>query len=251
LILKFSEIINISHENSETIDMTQKRSKRYRTAAEMAGDTAMALEDAVKTLKQYPKTKFDESVELNFLLGVDPKQSNQVVRGTVNLPHGTGKKVKVLVFCKGEEARAAEEAGADYVGSDELINKVAGGWTDFDVVVAHPSMMKDISKLGKVLGPRGLMPSPKVGTVTQDLAKAVSEVKKGKVEFKSDRTAGLHIACGKISFDEAKLIENIKAVIKTVVDYKPQTAKGTYVKSIAVSTSMGPGIPVDLSSVLK
>jgi large subunit ribosomal protein L1 len=230
--------------------MTQKKSKRYRQAAEMVGDSPISLEEAIHSLKQYPKAKFDESVELNFLLGIDPKQSNQMVRGTVNLPHGTGKKVRVLVFCRGEEARAAEEAGADYVGSDELINKVAGGWTDFDVVVAHPTMMKDISKLGKVLGPRGLMPSPKVGTVAQDLAKAVGDVKKGKVEFKSDRTAGVHIACGKISFDEAKLVENIKTVIKTVIDYKPQTAKGTYVKNIAVSTTMGPGILVDMSSVL-
>lgn len=230
--------------------MTQKKSKRYRQAAETITDAAITLEEAIRALKQYPKAKFDESVELNFLLGIDPKQSNQMVRGTVNLPHGTGKKVRVLVFCRGEEARAAEEAGADYVGSDELINKVAGGWTDFDVVVAHPSMMKDISKLGKVLGPRGLMPSPKVGTVTQDLAKAVAEVKKGKVEFKSDRTAGVHLACGKISFDESKLIENIKTVIKTVIDYKPQTAKGTYVKNIAVSTTMGPGILVDMNSVM-
>jgi len=231
--------------------MTQKRSKRYKQSEELVTEGPVTLADAIKVVKEFGKAKFDESVEVNFHLGVDPKQSNQVVRGTVNLPHGTGRDVRVLVFCRGEESRAAEEAGADHVGADELINKVAGGWTEFDVVVAHPSMMKDISKLGKVLGPRGLMPSPKVGTVTNDLAKAVSEVKKGKVEFKSDRTAGLHLACGKISFDDAKLIDNIKAVIKTVVDYRPQTAKGTYIKNIAISTTMGPGVQVDLGSVLK
>ena len=231
--------------------MTQKRSKRYTEAISKIEDVPMTLADAVKTIKAYPNTKFDESIEVNFHLGIDPKQSNQIVRGTVNLPHGTGKKVRVLVFCRGEEARAAEEAGADYVGADELINKVAGGWIDFDVVVAHPGMMKDISKLGRVLGPRGLMPSPKVGTVTQDLAKAVTEVKKGKVEFKSDRTAGLHLACGKVSFDESKIMENIRTVFKTILDYKPQTAKGTYLKNIAISTSMGPGIEIDMNSVLK
>jgi large subunit ribosomal protein L1 len=231
--------------------MAQKQSKRYKQSAALVSETPVAIEDAVKILKKFSKAKFDESVEISFYLGVDPKQSNQVVRGTVSLPHGTGRDVRVLVFCRGEESKAAEEAGADYIGADELINKVAGGWTEFDVVIAHPNMMKDISKLGKVLGPRGLMPSPKVGTVTQDLAKAVKEVKKGKVEFKSDKTSGLHLACGKISFDETKLVENINTVIKTVVDYKPQTAKGTYIKNVAISTTMGPGVQVDLSSVLK
>jgi len=209
----------------------------------------MNIEDAIKALKAFPKAKFDESVEVNFQLGIDPKQSTQIVRGTVSLPHGTGKAVKVLVFCRGEETKKAEEAGADYVGADELINKVAGGWTDFDVVVAHPTIMKDISKLGKVLGPRGLMPSPKVGTVTADIAKAVAEVKKGKIEFKSNKTAGLNLSCGKISFSEDKIVENVRTVIKTIVENRPSSAKGTYIKSVALSTTMSPGILIDNRSL--
>ena len=229
--------------------MTRTRSKRYREALQQVGEDRVKVEDAVKALKAYPAAKFDESVEVNFQLGIDPKQSTQVVRGTVSLPHGTGKTAKVLVFCRGEEARQAEEAGADYVGAEELVTKVAGGWLDFDVVVAHPSMMKDISKLGKVLGPRGLMPSPKVGTVTPSIGKAVGEVKKGKIEFKSNKTAGLNVACGKISFSEEKLVENIKVVVKTIVDHKPTGAKGTYLHNVSVSTTMGPGVQLDVSSL--
>jgi len=232
--------------------MAVKRSKRYNEASALVvEDKVLTLDEALTTLKQYPKAKFDESVELNFKLGVDPKQSTQVVRGTVSLPHGSGKKVRVLVLCKGEEAKAAEAAGAEYVGGDDLIKKVAEGWTDFDVVIAHPTIMKEIAKLGRVLGPRGLMPSPKVGTVTQDLARAVGEVKKGKIEFKSDRTAGLHVACGKISFDADKLMENIKAVTKTVIEHKPASAKGAYIKSLSISTTMGPGVALDVNSVVK
>lgn len=231
--------------------MTKKKSKRYNECLGVVKkDTPVSVEEAVDTLQKYAKVKFDESVEVNFSLGIDPKQSTQAVRGTVSLPHGTGKEVRVVVFCKGEEATQAEAAGADFVGADELINKVAGGWTDFDVVVAHPTMMKDISRLGKVLGPRGLMPSPKVGTVTTDIGKAVSEVKKGKIEFKSDRNAGLHVACGKVSFDTAKIVENIKTVIRTIIDNKPSAAKGTYIKGISVSTTMGPGIQIDVSSLV-
>ncbi len=231
--------------------MAKKRSKRYREALKFVTEDFIPVEEAVKILKQYPKAKFDESVEINFKLGIDPRQSNQAVRGTVTLPHGSGKDVKVIVFCKGEEVKEAEASGADYVGGEELINKVAGGWIDFDVVIAHPNIMKELSKLGKVLGPRGLMPSPKVGTVTKDIGKAVKDVKKGKIEFKSDRNAGLHVACGKITFDENKLVENIKAVIKTVLENKPQASKGAYFQSIALSTSMGPGVHLDISSVLK
>ena len=230
--------------------MAKKSSKRYKDSlAVVEKDKCFTIEEAIATLKKFSAAKFDESVEVNFYLGIDPKQSNQAVRGTVSLPHGTGKEVRVLVFCRGEEAKQAEEAGADYVGADELINKVAGGWTDFDVVVAHPTMMKDISRLGKILGPRNLMPSPKVGTVTPDVGKAVKEVKKGKIEFKSDRTAGLHVACGKISFDDDKLVDNVKSVIKTVIDYKPSSSKGTYLKHIAVSTTMGPGVTIDIGSL--
>ncbi len=227
--------------------MAKERSKRYKAAVAVVENKRLKIEEAVKTIKKYPPVKFDESVELSFQLGIDPKQSNQVVRGTVSLPHGTGKKVKVLVFCRGEEAKEAEESGADYVGSEELINKVAGGWIDFDVVIAHPNIMKEISKLGKVLGPRGLMPSPKVGTVTQNIGKAVSEVKKGKIEFKSDRSGGLHLACGKISFQEEKLVENVKVVIKTIIDHKPSGSKGMYLRNVALSTTMGPGISLDVS----
>ncbi len=229
--------------------MAKKRSKRYNAAAANVPTGIVDVAEAVKVLKSYPKAKFDETVEVSFYLGIDPKQSNQLVRGTVSLPHGTGKDVRVVVFCRGEEAKTAEEAGADFVGAEDLINKVAGGWVDFDVVIAHPNIMKDISKLGKVLGPRGLMPSPKVGTVTQDIGKAVKEVKKGKVEFRSDRTAGVNVACGKISFTEDKLTDNIKTVIRTIIDSKPSAAKGTYIRGIAVSTTMGPGVAIDSHSV--
>ncbi|MBU1862377.1 MAG: 50S ribosomal protein L1 [Candidatus Omnitrophica bacterium] len=231
--------------------MTRKSSKRYQEAAKQVSEEAVSVQEAVKILKAFPSAKFDESIEVSFQLGIDPKQSAQVVRGTVSLPHGTGKSVKVLVFCRGEAEREAQEAGADYVGADELINKVAGGWTDFDVVVAHPNVMKEISKLGKILGPRGLMPSPKVGTVTQDVGKAVREVKKGKIEFKSDKTGGLHVACGKVSFAEEKLVDNIKIVIKTILDNKPSSAKGTYIHNVAVSTSMGPGVAVNVHTMVE
>lgn len=233
--------------------MGKKRSRRYQEALKLIDSSKkmFTLSEALDTIKQFPTAKFDESVEVNFKLGIDPKQSTQIVRGTVSLPHGTGKSVKVLVFCRGEAAKDAEAAGADIIGADELVTKVAGGWTDFDVVIAHPDMMKDVGKLGKVLGPRGLMPSPKVGTVTQDIGRAVKEVKKGKIEFKSDKTAGLHLSCGKISFAKEKLEDNIKMVVKTIVDHKPSSAKGTYLKHVAVSTTMGPGLELDVSSLTK
>ncbi len=231
---------------------TLVRSKRYKERAKLVDrNRYYALAEAIDTLKQYPKSKFDESVELNFQLGLDLKQSEGVVRGTVSLPHGSGKKVKVLCFCKGEGANDARTAGADYVGAEDLIEKIQGGWLDFDVVVAHPDMMRDISKLGRVLGPKGLMPSPKTGTVTISVGKAVQEVKKGKIEVKSDKTGGLHVACGKLSFPAEALVENAKAVIKTVADLKPASAKGDYLRSIGISSTQGPGLRLQLSTLLK
>ena len=209
------------------------------------------LAEAIQVLKSGPKTKFDQSVELQFKLGVDLTASDQVVRGTAVLPHGQGKVLKVIVFCKDENAKLAKEAGAEIVGAEDLIEKIQGGWLDFDVVVAHPDMMRDISKLGRVLGPKGLMPSPKTGTVTISVGKAVQEVKKGKIEVKSDKTGGLHVACGKLSFASEALVDNAKAVIKAVADLKPASAKGDYLRSINISSSQGPGLRLQVSTVLK
>ncbi|MBN1492536.1 MAG: 50S ribosomal protein L1 [Candidatus Omnitrophica bacterium] len=226
-------------------------SKRIRSGKEKLDQEKKyyTLEEAIMQLKAFPRAKFDETVELNFNLGIDLKKSEQMVRGTVSLPHGTGKKVRVIVFCRGEEARDAESAGADHVGAEELIEKVAGGWLDFDVVVAHPEMMKEISKLGRVLGPRGLMPSPKVGTVTKDLGRAVKDIQKGKIDFKSDKTGGIHVPIGKVSFTAEQIKENAEAVIKMVRDAKPQSSKGTYVKSVAICSTMGAGFRLDVASL--
>ncbi len=191
-------------------------------------------------------SKFDSSVDLDFHLNVDPKQSNQMVRGTVLLPHGTGKKVKIAVFCKGESQNIAQEMQADYVGAEELINKVTGGFLDFDFVIATPEMMKDLARLGKILGPRGLMPSPKTGTVTNDIKKAIEELRKGKIEFKVDKQAGIHVSAGKISFDEEKLFDNTRKLIEVILEARPQTVKGKFVKSLYISTTMNPGISVQL-----
>ena len=203
------------------------------------------LKEAVALLKKTPAPKFDETVEVSIDLDLDPKQSDQAVRGTVLLPHGTGKSVKVIVFAKGELEREAREAGADYVGAEELIEKVQGGWIGFDVVVATPDLMKEVGKLGKFLGPRGLMPSPKAGTVTMDVAKAVKEVKQGKVEFKLDKQGDIHLGIGKRSFSEEALEENGSALLKALWRAKPASAKGRYVRSLSLSTSMGPGIRLD------
>ncbi len=224
-------------------------SKRFRNGQKNIENKFYTLDEAVDQLKGFPKAKFDETVEMNFQLGLDLSKAEQLVRGTVSLPHGTGKQVRVIVFCRGEEARGAEAAGAEHVGAEELIEKVAGGWMDFDVVVAHPEMMKDISKLGRVLGPRGLMPSPKVGTVTKDVGRAVTEIKKGKIDFKSDKTGGVHVPVGKISFSAAQIKENALAVIKTIRDAKPQASKGTYLRTIAISSTMGPGFKLDIPSL--
>ena len=193
--------------------------------------------------------KFDETVELAMRLGVDPKHADQMVRGTVVLPHGLGKSKRVIVIASGEKVREARDSGADEAGGDDLVQRIQGGWLDFDAVVATPDMMKSVGKLGKVLGPRGLMPNPKTGTVTMDVAKAVKEVKAGKVEFRVDKTGIIHCPVGKVSFDAEKLAENAHALISNVMKAKPATAKGRYVRSIVISSTMGPGVPIDLASV--
>ena len=209
------------------------------------------LKEAVGVLKAAPKTKFDQSVDLQCKLGVDLAANDQAVRGTTVLPHGQGKTLRVIVFCKDENARAAKEAGADIVGAEDLIEKILGGWMDFDVAIATPMMMKEISKLGKVLGPRGLMPSPKAGTVTDNPVKAINEVKAGRVEFKMDKQANVSTSIGKLSFSEDKLVENGSALIDALIKARPRSLKGTFVKSAHLSSTMGPGIRLDLSKFLK
>src|SRR6476659_5486052 len=223
-----------------------QRSKTYRAAAESFDqDTLYSPMAAIKIAKAGSKKKFDETVDVAMRLGVDPRKADQMVRGTVNLPHGTGKTARVLVFANGDKAEAAREAGADVVGSDELIDKVNGGWLDFDAVVATPDMMGKVGRLGRVLGPRGLMPNPKTGTVTPDVAKAVSDIKGGKIEFRVDRHANLHFIIGKASFSQAQLAENYFAAMDEIVRLKPSAAKGRYLRKITLSTTMGPGISVD------
>jgi large subunit ribosomal protein L1 len=195
--------------------------------------------------KQTAKTKFDPAIEVSMRLGVDPRKADQMVRGTVNLPHGTGKTARVIVFAAGEKAEEARAAGADEVGSDELIERVAGGWTDFDAAVSTPDLMGKVGRLGKVLGPRGLMPNPKTGTVTMDVAKAVEDIKGGKIEFRVDKNSNLHFPVGRASFSEAQLTENYLAALDEILRAKPSAAKGRYVKKVTVSATMGPGIPVD------
>jgi len=218
-------------------------SKRYKESTkEVQQDKVYQLRDAIVVLKKLPKPKFDGSVDLHFNLGVDTKKSDQMIRGTVVLPHGTGKKVRIAVFCKGEHERMAREAKADYVGGTELIDKVSAGFLDFDCAVATPEMMKDLSKLGKVLGPRGLMPSPKTGTVTNDITKAIEDVRKGKVEFRVDKQGGMHLAVGKISFTEEQLNDNASKVIEAVNEARPVSVKGKFLKSLSITSSMNPGL---------
>lgn len=227
----------------------RKRSKRYLESLKAFDPSkSYALSEAVKILKRFAPVKCDESVTLDFQLGIRPDQPNEAVRGTAALPHGSGKKMRVLCFAKGEAQRAAEEAGADYVGAEEYMKKIEGGWLDFDAVVAHPDMMREISKLGKILGPRGLMPTPKTGTVTPDVRKAVKEIKSGRVEFKSDKTGGLHVLCGKRSFTEDALLSNATVVIKAVTEMKPPAAKGDYFKRASLSASQSPGIRLKLAA---
>ena len=222
------------------------RGKKYKKVAAAYDRTQMyGLADALQILKK-SEVKFDQTVEFHFNLGVDPKHSDQVVRGTVVLPHGTGRQVRVLVFCKDNNLEAAKNAGADYAGGDDLVQKIQSGWLEFDAVVATPDMMPVISKVAKVLGPRGLMPSPKAGTVTVNVAQTVKELKAGKIQYRVDKGANVHAPVGKLSFSDEQLVENIKAVIESVVKAKPQTSKGTYIKSLSLAATMTPGIKLDL-----
>jgi large subunit ribosomal protein L1 len=223
-----------------------KHSKAYRAAAEKieAGELFSPL-SAARLAKETSTTKFDATVEVAFVLGVDPRKADQMVRGTVSLPHGTGKTARVLVFANGPKAEEAREAGADIVGGDELIEQVAGGFTDFDVAVSTPDLMGKVGRLGKVLGPRGLMPNPKTGTVTMDVAKAITDIKGGRISFRVDKHSNLHLIIGKVSFDERQLVENYAAALDEVVRLKPTTSKGRYLQKVTFATTMGPGIPVD------
>ncbi|MFQ5641508.1 MAG: 50S ribosomal protein L1 [bacterium] len=223
-----------------------KKSKRYnQMMANVEIGKDYSLDEAVELLKKCASAKFDESVEMSVNLGVDPRHADQVVRGTVSLPHGIGKDVRVLVLTKGNKEDEAKESGADYVGFDDYIKKINEGWLDFDTVVATPDVMGEVGKLGRVLGPRGLMPNPKSGTVTFDVGKAVKELKAGKIEFRVDKYGILHVSVGKISFGNDKIRENIMAFMETVLRLKPAAAKGQYVKNVTISSTMGPGIPVD------
>jgi large subunit ribosomal protein L1 len=225
-----------------------KRSKAYRKADELIEAKLYTPADAVALAKKTSTTKFDPTVEVALRLGVDPRKADQMVRGTVNLPNGTGKTARVLVFATGDRAAEAEAAGADYVGADDLIERIQGGFLDFDAVVATPDLMGKVGRLGRVLGPRSLMPNPKTGTVTMDVGKAVSEIKGGKIEFRVDKNSNLHLIIGKASFTDRALIENYAAALDEVLRLKPAAAKGRYVRKVAITTTMGPGIPVDPSA---
>ena len=225
-------------------------SKRYQQAAQLVDQkTTYQLDQAVKLLQQFPAAKFDESVQLSASLNIDPKKTDQVVRGTVTLPHGTGKTRKILVFCKGEKELVAKEAGADVIGGAELIAKIEGGWLEFDVVVATPEMMREVSRLGRILGPRGLMPNPKAGTVTDDVAKAVQDLKRGKVEFKMDKLANIHLVIGKRSFQPQQLLENGQAAMEAIVRAKPASLKGRMLRRCSVASAMSPGITLKIEGL--
>jgi len=223
-----------------------KRSKSYRSVAETIDDAQLySPEQAIALVKKGSKAKFDETIDVAVRLGVDPRKAEQMVRGTVNLPNGTGKTARVLVFAQGEKAEEARQAGADEVGSDDMIEKVTGGWLDFDVVVATPDLMGKVGRLGRVLGPRGLMPNPKTGTVTMDVSKAVADIKGGKISFRVDRHANLHFLIGKASFTPQQLVQNYFAALDEVLRLKPSASKGRYVKKVTISSTMGPGVPID------
>lgn len=232
--------------------MSTKRSKRYQEAAKLVTPNKnYSVTEAVETMKSFPAPKFDPTVTVSFHLTVDPRKSDQMVRGSVSLPHGTGKNVRVLVFAQGDAAKAAQEAGAEYVGFEDLIKRVQDGFVDFDTAIATPDAMTEVRKVARVLGPRGLMPNPKTGTVTDDTAKAVKEVKAGRVDYKVDKNANISAAVGKLSFTDEKIRENITALIDSVVKARPASAKGAYIESVTVSCAMCPGLPVDTASVAK
>jgi len=234
--------------------MTTRGKKYLEAKGKLDRSKRYELEEGVKLLLETAYAKFDEGVDLAIRLGVDPKKADQMVRGTVVLPHGTGKKVRVLAFAKGQKEKEALDAGADFVGGEDLIEKVSKGWVEFDKAVATPDIMGLVSKLGKILGPRGLMPNPKVGTVTFDLERAIKEIKAGKVEFKVEKAGVIHVPVGKVSFGFGQLLENIKTLLEVILRVKPPTSKGIYLRSIALSTTMGPGIkidPLDVRGVLK
>lgn len=222
-----------------------KRGKRYlEAAAKINQDELYDVEQAVKLLKDISFAKFDETVDLAVRLGVDPRHADQMIRGAVTLPNGTGKEVRVVVFAKGDKAKEAEQAGADFVGDDDLIAKIEGGWHDFDVAIATPDMMAAVGRLGRILGPRGLMPNPKSGTITFEIEQAVRDVKAGKIEYRTDKAGVVHVPIGKVSFDAQSLEENLRAVLDALIKAKPASAKGQYVRSIAISTTMGPSIRI-------
>lgn len=225
-----------------------KRSKKYLAAAAQIKDQAYDLKDAVALVKQVSFEGFDASIEFAIRLNLDPRKAEQNLRGAVVLPHGTGKTKTVLVFAEGEQAKQAEEAGADYVGVDEYVEKIQKGWLDFDTVVATPNLMGKIGRLGRVLGPRGLMPNPKTGTVTMDVEKAVSEIKAGKVNYRVDKVGNVHVTVGKVSFEDDKLVENVKTIFDTLYKLRPSTVKGVYVKNVALASTMGPGVKVNVDS---
>ena len=222
-----------------------KFGKKYQEAAKLVEDKLYDPQEAIELAKKTATAKFDETVELAVKLGVDPKYADQQVRGAVVLPHGTGKSKRVLVFAKGDKVKEAEAAGADFVGSDELVAKIQGGWADFDVAVATPDMMGTVGRLGKILGPRGLMPNPKVGTVTLDLTRAINEIKAGKIEYRTDKAGNIHAPIGKASFDADKLLANLQTLIDTLIKVKPAAAKGQYMRSVTLSATMGPGVQVN------
>jgi len=228
-----------------------KHGKRYQEVAKLVDKTRLySVDEALELVKKCASAKFDETVEVAMKIGVDPRHADQQVRGTVVLPHGTGRDVTVLVFAKGEKAKEAQDAGADYVGAEELVEKIQGGWLDFDVAIATPDMMGVVGKLGRVLGPRGLMPNPKTGTVTFELANAIRDAKAGKVEFRVNKEAGIHVPIGKVSFDQNKLRENFLALMGAIIKAKPAAAKGTYLRKVAVSATMGPGIRINPQDVV-